>query len=96
VDGTASYHLCRAGLSIRQSCSRDLYPHYHKQKDAPDPRGRLHITPLGGGRFTCTVTRVTDKLLALTERKGTPSFLTLSLIERRRPRHCNRPVTVLW
>ena len=33
----------------------------HAQTDAPHARGRLVITPLGDGRFTCKVTRGTDK-----------------------------------
>lgn len=33
----------------------------HAQTDAPYGRGRLVITPLGQGLFTCTVVRGTDK-----------------------------------
>ncbi len=33
----------------------------HAQTDAPYRRGRLVITPLGGGRFTCEVIRGIDK-----------------------------------
>jgi 5-methylcytosine-specific restriction endonuclease McrA len=33
----------------------------HAQTDAPYGRGRLVITPLGQGQFTCTVVRGTDK-----------------------------------
>jgi 5-methylcytosine-specific restriction endonuclease McrA len=33
----------------------------HAQTDAPYVRGRLRITPLGQGQFTCTVVRGADK-----------------------------------
>jgi 5-methylcytosine-specific restriction endonuclease McrA len=38
-----------------------LCPPCHAQTDAPYARGRLVITPLGGGRFTVEVTRGADK-----------------------------------
>ena len=38
-----------------------LCPPCHAQTDAPYARGRLVITPLGDGRFTCKVTRGADK-----------------------------------
>ena len=38
-----------------------LCPACHAQTDAPYLRGRLVITPLGDGRFTCEVTRGADK-----------------------------------
>ena len=38
-----------------------LCPPCHAQTDAPYARGRLVITPLGEGRFTCEVTRGADK-----------------------------------
>jgi hypothetical protein len=36
-------------------------PPCHVQTDAPYARGRLVITPLGGGRFTAKVTRGADE-----------------------------------
>jgi 5-methylcytosine-specific restriction endonuclease McrA len=38
-----------------------LCPPCHAQTDAPYARGRLVITPLGGGRFTLAVIRGPDK-----------------------------------
>jgi 5-methylcytosine-specific restriction endonuclease McrA len=38
-----------------------LCPPCHAQTDAPYARGRLVITPLGGGRFSSTVIRGPDK-----------------------------------
>jgi hypothetical protein len=38
-----------------------LCPPCHAQTDAPYPRGRLVITPLGAGRFTAEVARGADK-----------------------------------
>ncbi len=38
-----------------------LCPPCHAQTDAPYGRGRLVITPLGEGQFTCTVVRGADK-----------------------------------
>ena len=38
-----------------------LCPSCHAQTDASYLRGRLLITPLGAGRFTCEVTREADK-----------------------------------
>ena len=38
-----------------------LCPPCHAQTDAPYARGRLVVTPLGGGRFTVEVTRGADK-----------------------------------
>ncbi len=38
-----------------------LCPPCHAQTDAPYARGRLVITPLGGGRFIFEVTRGSDK-----------------------------------
>jgi hypothetical protein len=38
-----------------------LCPPCHAQTDTPYLRGRLLITPLGGGRFTCEVIRKADK-----------------------------------
>lgn len=37
-----------------------LCPACHAQTDAPYARGRLVVIPLGGGRFTCEVTRLTS------------------------------------
>ena len=53
---------CAQGAS---DCDLDrlvaLYPSCHGQTDAPYLRGRLLITPLGGGRFTYEVIRKADK-----------------------------------
>jgi 5-methylcytosine-specific restriction endonuclease McrA len=38
-----------------------LCPACHAQTDAPYGRGRLVVTPLGQGQFTCTVVRGADK-----------------------------------
>src|SRR5712691_9472317 len=38
-----------------------LCPGCHAQTDAPYARGRLVITPLGGGRFTFEIVQGTDK-----------------------------------
>jgi hypothetical protein len=38
-----------------------LCPPCHVQTDAPYARGRLVVTPLGGGRFTCEIIRGADK-----------------------------------
>ena len=38
-----------------------LCPPCHAQTDAAYARGRLVVTPLGQGRFTCEVTRGADK-----------------------------------
>jgi len=38
-----------------------LCPPCHTQTDAPYARGRLVISPLGGGRFTCAIARGPDK-----------------------------------
>ena len=38
-----------------------LCPACHAQTDAPYARGRLVITPLGGGRFTFEIVQGTDK-----------------------------------
>jgi len=58
--GTPSDHEQRTPSIPRRSAAR-VCPPCHAQTDAPYARGRLIITPLGDGRFTCEVTRGADK-----------------------------------